>query len=184
MYYDMYQTAKHIIRLLQHPNNTVCSPNGKAVYLATFSDETCSIKAVEGIYEALNFGTSIPYSKKSLVDTGCISCKEPKEVDYQNYWDQQDPDEVTQSCSGLYEVAGKCEEGLVGYFLYRNNAGCSYINELKNPSLLANVNANVPAKVFAGIFGVTTALLAAVSAVLWKKNSRQNVSLTADHPLA
>ena len=138
------------------------------------------------MYEALMYGASVPYAKKSLVDSGCVSCKEPKEVDNQNYWDQQDADEVNEMCADLYEVAGKCEKDLSGYMPYRNNMGCGFISSLKNPSLLAkSANAaNMPAKVFAGIFGVTTVALAALSAYLWKKSRRQDVSLTGGNTLA
>mmetsp|Transcript_36952 Transcript_36952/g.62855 ORF Transcript_36952/g.62855 Transcript_36952/m.62855 type:complete len:431 (-) Transcript_36952:180-1472(-) len=157
-----------------------CSANGRKIHLGVFMEETCSLAAPEGIYEALNYGDSLPYSKKSLVDSGCISCKEPKEVDYQNYYDQQDPDEVTDVCSNLYEVAGRCEKGLDGYFPYRDVSGCSFIENLKSVSVVSMPSANVPAKVFAGIFAVTTAILAAISMTLFKKNRRQNVSLAGE----
>lgn len=140
-------------------------------------EETCSFPAPKGIYEALHYGDSLPYSKKSIIDSGCISCKEPKEVEYQNYWDEQDPDEVTEACSGLYEIAGKCEKNLDGYFPYRDNSGCGFISQLKTSTLNLPSAANVPAKVFAGIFAVTTALLAALSLTLAKRNRRHNVSL-------
>jgi hypothetical protein len=45
-------------------------------------------------------------------------------------------------------------------------------------------NTNIPAKVFAGIFGVTTVALAALTVSLCRQKQRQNVSLTDDHPLA
>lgn len=156
-----------------------CSKNGKNIYLGVFREETCSVAAPAGIYEATHYGDNLKYSDKSIVDSGCISCKEPTEVDYQNYWDQQDADEVTDVCENLYEIAGKCEEGLDGYFPYRDNSGCSYIKTL-NASGIVYPKANVSAKVFAGIFGVTTAVLATVSMYLWKTSRRQNVSLAGD----
>ena len=64
--------------------------------------------------------------------------------------------------------------------MYQDNRACSFIENMKSPSILSNVNTNVPAKVFAGIFAVTTVILATVSALLYQKNSRQNVRLTAD----
>jgi len=99
-------------------------------------------------------------------------------VDYNNYWDQQDPDEVTDVCSRLYEEAGKCEENLDGYFPYRDNYGCALIKSMKSSFLSAP--RNVTAKVFAGIFAATTVLLAGAAAVLFKRNRRQNVSLAGD----
>lgn len=158
-----------------------CSANGKKVLLGAFRDETCSFPAPDGIYEAVNYGESLPYAKKSMVDSGCITCKVPREVDYENYYDQnQEPDEVTDACAALYEVAGKCEEGLEGYMPYRDNMGCNFISTLKTSSILSMPSANIPAKVFAGIFAVTTAALAALSLVLFKRNNRQNVSLAGD----
>lgn len=154
-----------------------CSSNGKKIHLGVFMEETCSVKAPEGIYEATHYGDSLPFSKKSMVDNGCISCKEPKEVQYQNYYDQQDPDETTEVCSALYEMAGKCEEGLDGYYPNRDVTGCSFISELKTSS---NMPHSVSAKVFAGIFAVTTLALAGVSMTLFKKNQRQNVSLAGE----
>eukprot|EP00584_Thalassiosira_punctigera_P007466 CAMPEP_0172542988 /NCGR_PEP_ID=MMETSP1067-20121228/13488_1 /TAXON_ID=265564 ORGANISM="Thalassiosira punctigera, Strain Tpunct2005C2" /NCGR_SAMPLE_ID=MMETSP1067 /ASSEMBLY_ACC=CAM_ASM_000444 /LENGTH=401 /DNA_ID=CAMNT_0013329313 /DNA_START=101 /DNA_END=1303 /DNA_ORIENTATION=+ len=128
-----------------------CSSNGKKIHLGVFLEETCSIAAPKGIYEATHYGDSLPYSKKSMVDSGCISCMEPKEVDYQNYWDQQDPDEATEVCTNLYEIAGKCEEGLDGYYPNRDVTGCSFIKTLKSSHSLSVPSASTPAKVFAGI---------------------------------
>jgi len=157
-----------------------CSKNGKNIFLGTFMEETCSYPAPAGIYEALNYGESLPYAKKSLVPSGCTSCMVPKEVDYDNYWEnQQEADEVSEVCAALYESSGKCEEGLDGYFPYRDITACSYIKTLK-PTGISMPSANIPAKVFAGIFAVTTAALAAVSMVLYKRNERQNVSLAGD----
>ena len=140
-------------------------------------EETCSISAPKGIYEVVNYGATLPYSKKSIV-SGCISCKEPKEVDYNNYWDNQDPDEVTEVCTELYEVAGKCEENLDGYYPNRDVTGCGFISNLKSDRRFGS--GNVPAKVFAGIFAVTTLVLGAIAATLFKKNRRQNVSLAGE----
>ena len=154
-----------------------CSSNGKKIHLGVFREETCSYPAPSGIYEAVSYGDSLPYAKKSMIDSGCISCKEPTEVDYQNYWDQQDEDEVTDVCERLYEESGKCEEGLDGYFPYRDVSGCGFIKSLKESVTLSLPSASVPAKVFAGIFAVTTAAFAALAATLYKRNKRQNVSL-------
>lgn len=164
---------------------TDCSADGKKILLGVFVEETCSYAAPTGIYEALHYGESLPYAKKSLIGSGCTSCKEPSSVDDQNYWDQQDADSVLEVCETLYASAGKCEEGLSGYSAYRDVSGCEYIKSLKNPSIISVGNTNIPAKVFAGIFGVTTVALAALSVVLLRKKNRQNVSLTGDdHPLA
>ena len=132
-------------------------------------EETCTWPAPDGIYEATHYGSSLPFKKESLVDTGCISCKEPKEYEYQNYYDQQDADEVTDVCENLYEEAAKCEKDLGGYHYYRDNSGCAFIEGLKVGN---GKNMATPAKVFAGIFAVTTALLAAASVFYYKSKSK------------
>jgi hypothetical protein len=161
-----------------------CSADGKKILLGVFVEETCSYSAPTGIYEALHYGESLPYAKKSLIGSGCTSCKEPSNVEDQNNWDQQDADSVLEVCSNLYSTAGKCEEGLSGYSAYRDNSGCEYIKSLKNPAIISMGSTNIPAKVFAGIFGVTTIALAALTVSLCRQKHRQNVSLTDDHPLA
>jgi hypothetical protein len=156
-----------------------CSANGKKILMGLFQEETCSYPAPSGTFEALNYGQALPYSKKSLIDNSCISCMEPKEE--KNYWDEQDADEVTDVCERLYEDSGKCEEGLqLGYGVQRNNMACEFIASVKSSYLPTAV----PAKVFAGIFAVTTVALAALSLVLFKKSKRNDVSLNAAaHPL-
>lgn len=156
-----------------------CSTNGKKIHLGLFMEETCSYSAPDGLYEAMHYGDSLPYAKKSIVDHSCMSCMEPKDIDYNNYWDQEDADEVKEVCYELYEIAGKCETGLDGYFPYRDVTGCGFIQSLQS-STFSLPSASIPAKVFAGIFAVTTAALAGVSMVLFKRNRRQNVSLAGD----
>eukprot|EP00585_Thalassiosira_rotula_P012694 CAMPEP_0196130850 /NCGR_PEP_ID=MMETSP0910-20130528/1080_1 /TAXON_ID=49265 /ORGANISM="Thalassiosira rotula, Strain GSO102" /LENGTH=439 /DNA_ID=CAMNT_0041390233 /DNA_START=28 /DNA_END=1347 /DNA_ORIENTATION=+ len=158
-----------------------CSKNGKKIHLGVFLDDTCSVDAPKGIYEATNYGDSLPYAKKSMVTSGCISCLEPKEVDQQNYYDRQDPDEVTEVCTNLYEISGKCEEGLDGYYPNRDVTGCSFISGLKSSG---SKSRSVAAKVFTGIFAVTTVALAAVATTLYKKSQRQSVSLAAEPNLS
>ena len=176
----MVSKLKPFIHLDTH-TNTACSKNGKSINLEVYMEETCTWPAPDGIYEATHYGSSLPFKKESLVDTGCISCKEPKEYEYQNYYDQQDADEVTDVCENLYEEAAKCEKDLGGYHYYRDNSGCAFIEGLKVGN---GKNMATPAKVFAGVFAVTTALLAAASVYYYKKNKRQNVSLTSDAMLS
>merc|ERR1712127_607312 len=79
-----------------------CSNNGKKIHLGVFLEETCSVEAPNGLYEATHYGSSLPYAKKSMVDSGCVSCLEPKDIDYNNnnYWEgQQEADEATEVCT-------------------------------------------------------------------------------------
>ena len=160
-----------------------CSSDGKKIHLGLFEEETCSYPAASGTYEALNYGQSLPYAKKSLIDNTCYSCKEPKEQDYQNYWDQQDEDEVTEICERMYEMSGKCEENIQGlpYGVYPNNMGCDFLNNIKSQSVLSRA---VPAKVFASLFAVTTVALAALTVHLHKKSRMNSVNLVADNTAA
>jgi hypothetical protein len=179
--YDVFYIQVFLVVHLARHSNIDCSSNGRSIHLGAFTDETCSYPAPTGLYEAIHYGNSIPYAKKSIIDSGCISCKEPAEVQNQNSNDQADADSVLEICESLYSSAAKCEEGLKGYFPYRNILGCEYIKSLQNP-LIPKIN--VGAKAAAGIFGATTVLFGALAVALYKKSQRQNVSLTGDDVLA
>ncbi|KAL7463585.1 hypothetical protein ACHAXS_003948 [Conticribra weissflogii] len=161
-----------------------CSSNGKNIFLGVFMDETCSYEAPEGIYAKLNYGAELPYSKKSLIDSNCVSCKEPQEYDENNNGDQQDADQVLEVCERLYEEAGKCESDIEvsnsngGYF-YPNTMACEFIKGLKasGKTRLSMPQVSVTPKVLAGVFAATTAILAGVSFHLHKKVQRGNVQL-------
>lgn len=152
-----------------------CSKNGRKINLGVFIENTCSYPAPKGIYEALFYGASLPYAKKSMVQSGCVSCWYPGD----NYWEQQEQPEVTEVCSTLYEMSGKCEEGLDGYYPNRDVSGCSFIRSIESSSRVGSTSA----KVFAGIFAGLTAILAGVSAVFFKRGRRTNVNL-ADSVIA
>merc|ERR1711933_211498 len=110
-----------------------CSSNGKSINLGVFMDEMCPYDAPKGVYEALYYGNSLPYSSESLVTDECISCMAPKDEDQDgnqnqngnnnNYYynngnnnngnnnnnGDEEEDEVKEFCEQLYEEAGKCE---------------------------------------------------------------------------
>jgi len=161
-----------------------CSTNGKQIHLGLFMEESCSYPAPAGLYEAIHYGAELPYTKQSIVDSKCISCVEPKEVDYENYWDQQDADTVAEVCTNLYAVSGKCEEGLDGYYPNRDVTGCRFIQTLESTHGITLGNTNVSAKVFAGVFAASTALLAGAAAVLFRRDRRRNVNLAGEPVLA
>jgi len=160
-----------------------CSSNGKKIFLGLFEEETCSYPAPQGTFEALNYGSAMPYSKQSLIDSGCVSCKEPSEQNENNYWDNQDEDQVTDVCERVYEMSGKCEQNLQGlpYGTYPNNLGCDFVQNIRSASIIPQ---SVPAKTFAGIFAATTVLLAGMTVHLYQKSKRTNVALAGDiHPM-
>jgi hypothetical protein len=59
--------------------------DGKSINLAVFLDAGCYTKASTGVYEAFNYGASLPYENEPLVDwTECISCMQVDEDDNNN----------------------------------------------------------------------------------------------------
>lgn len=114
-----------------------CANQGGAVYLGLFTDDTCSTAASSDVtFESLTGRTTgLPYSSTSLVDSSCLSCVEPANVDEQNENDQAVADAVSDQCETLYGQAGKCESKLdltVASGLYElNEAACNYIQGIK-----------------------------------------------------
>jgi len=153
-----------------------CASNGKSIHMGVFMDETCSSPAPDGIYEKVTLGQSLPYSKKNLIDSSCVSCAEPKEYDNQNYYDQQDADEVTDVCERLYEASGKCETGLSIY--YPNTYACEFIKSLKASGKSFSVPAVVvTARTLAGVFAATTVIFGGVAYLFHTKAQRGGVNL-------
>ena len=165
---------------IQYYVGPYCSANGKKILLGVFTEETCSYPAPKGTYEALNYGAKLPHSDKSLIDSGCISCKEPTETDNQNYWDQQDTDEVTDVCETLYGDSAKCEENL-DIYVYRDNTACNFIHSLKSNTIsLPSSGPAISATVFACFFALTTAFLGGMSVILFNRSRRTDVSLAGN----
>lgn len=55
-----------------------CSSDGNSIHLGVFQDEGCSIPADDSVFEAMNYGKTLPYSKStstSMVLQDCISCE-------------------------------------------------------------------------------------------------------------
>jgi hypothetical protein len=142
-------------------------------------DETCSFAAPQGIYNKFSLGKYIPYQSESLVESGCISCAEPKDYNQQNYNDQQDADDVTEVCERLYEESGKCETNVNIY--YKNNYGCEFIKSLKaSGTKMSNKSVAIPAKIFATLFAATTVIFGGIAYFLHHKVQRGSVNLHAD----
>jgi len=176
--YQNYNGGQQEMNLFVGP---YCSANGKNIHLGVFMDETCSYPAPDGTFEQFNYGQALPYATESLIDSNCLSCKEPADEDENNNGDQEDEDEVLEICERIYEDAGKCESGLAdGTTYYPNTYSCDFIQGLKAPGSMTKSHANVPvAKVFAGLFAATTCVFAGVSYYLYQKSSRSNVDLAA-----
>jgi len=95
-----------------------CSSDGKSVHLQVYSDETCSTKASNGIYQSNNYyGKPLPYSTESLIQTNCISCEEKDEDrnnynNYNNGYNNNNDREIADICEETYEESAKCEDGM------------------------------------------------------------------------
>lgn len=165
-----------------------CSSNGKSIHLGVFMDETCSYDAPKGIYSKIT-GQSLPYSSESLIDSTCVSCKEPQDYDENNQGDQQDEDEVLEVCERLYQQSGKCEANLAAvnqqYGVYPNTYGCEFIKGLKvsGKSRISfnQVQNAVTPKALAGVFAATTVIFGATAFYLGKKLQRSNVNLVSEN---
>jgi len=141
----------------QYYVGAMCSPrDGKSILLATFYDAGCSSYAGSGIYEAFNYGASLPYENESIVRVNdCISCLQVDQDNdnnnnnnnnnnqnnnNQNYnynnnnnYNQNQEMEVAEICQQSYEQAAKCESGLgnyLGQYYYADTSGCEYINNI------------------------------------------------------
>lgn len=185
-----------------------CSPkDGKSIYVAAFYDAGCVSYAGTGVYEAFNYGASLPYEKEPIVALNdCISCLQVEDDDgnnnnnnnnnnnqnynnnnnYNNYNQEM---EVAEICQQTYEQAAKCESKLnLGQYFYPDTSGCEYINNIL-PNLQratrkiasgSGGSASVggsAATAFAVIFGLTTALLGAYAFFLYRKIHRAKVNL-------
>lgn len=164
-----------------------CAEQGGAIFLGLFTDDSCSNFADEeggaAVYSALA-GSSLPYATESIISLDCISCKEPEEFN-QDGNDAEDEDQVIEMCEQIYDMAGKCEEGLqaTGYVAQANNNACNYIAGIKvvrKDGIITQVGskANKTASIFIGIFVVAFVLLAAYVYYLKTKLDRASINLS------
>ena len=164
-----------------------CAEQGGSIFLGLFTDDTCTSFADDyggaTTYSSLT-GSSLPYSKDSLISMDCIECKEPAEYNEDGN-DAEDDDEVIDMCEQIYSGAGKCEQGLqaTGYLSSANTNACNYIQGIKvvrKDGIITQVGskANKTASVFIGIFVVAFVLLAAYVYYLKTKLDRASINLT------
>lgn len=164
-----------------------CAEQGGAIFIGLFTDDQCTNFADdEGgatVYSTMA-GSSLPYAAESIISVDCISCKEPAEFN-QDGNDAEDADEVIEMCEQIYNMAGKCEEGLAatGYVYEPNNNACNYIAGIKivrKDGIITQVGskANKTASIFIGIFVVAFVLLAAYVYYLKTKLDRAAINLS------
>jgi len=165
----------------------VCSSNGKSIHLQVFTDATCTTAAPSGTYEKYNYNYALPYSKDSLVDNNCISCKEEDENANNNnnnnnaYYQYQEP-EVNAMCEELYEGSAKCEKNLkYKNSAYRDTGSCDYIQKIL-PVLEKvyhkNGSTGGAATAFAVLFGLSTVGASAAAYYFYSKVERTTVDLS------
>uniref|UniRef100_A0A7S2UPK0 Uncharacterized protein n=1 Tax=Attheya septentrionalis TaxID=420275 RepID=A0A7S2UPK0_9STRA len=159
-----------------------CSEQGGQIVLGLFTDDTCSTFADDyggkGLFETMA-GFELPYSETSLIGMECVSCKEQEDGD--NYNDQQDADEVKETCEMIYNTAGKCEKSLNNGVTANNNA-CNYIEGIRivrQDGIIKynNAGGNKTASVFIGLFAVSFILLGAYVYYLKTKLDRAKINL-------
>merc|ERR1712160_19858 len=110
-----------------------------------------------------------------------MSCKEPAD----NNGDDQNEDEVKESCEQLYEASGKCEAGLSNYVQYPNNNGCNFMEGIKivrkNGVVVRGPGSkNGTASVFVGLFAASFVLLGGYAYYLKTKLDRAKVNLVSE----
>jgi len=166
-----------------------CSENGGNIYLGLFTEETCSQFADEyggrETFAALSYGKSLPYSESTMIGTECMSCKEPADADENGDGDNEDADEIKESCEQLYEAAGKCEAGLSssGTVAYPNNYACNFMQGIKivrqNGSIVRGAGTqNTTASIFIGVMACSFVLLGGYVYYLKTKLDRSKINLS------
>lgn len=154
-----------------------CGEQGGAIYLGLFTDDTCTqyadSKGGAYTYKSIT-GTTLPYSKKSLISHDCLSCLDNNDGNY----------EVSEMCQYVYEESGKCEKSLyaAGVTDYPNTNACNYIKGIKvvrKDGIITQVGskANKTASIFIGIFVVAFVLLASYVYYLKTKLDRASINL-------
>ena len=158
----------------------VCT--GSKIFLKLYSDQQCTKAAASGVYEQYNYNSALPYSKKSIVNTDCLSCLEADDNDdganqyYKNY-------EPSEFCTGLYEQSAKCEKKLkVKSKSYRDTGSCDYINNIL-PSLervYKNSGTGGASTAFAWIFFITTLGASGAAYHFYTQVQRSSVGLASN----
>jgi len=102
-----------------------------------------------------------------------------------NYNQNQDQEEaeVLEVCQSLYEEAGKCEQYLNVYGMWRDTTACDFISGLEASgktrifSTFAKAKANATPAVLAGLFAVSTVVFGGVAYYFHKNVQGQSVGL-------
>eukprot|EP00587_Corethron_hystrix_P000202 CAMPEP_0113318658 /NCGR_PEP_ID=MMETSP0010_2-20120614/13144_1 /TAXON_ID=216773 ORGANISM="Corethron hystrix, Strain 308" /NCGR_SAMPLE_ID=MMETSP0010_2 /ASSEMBLY_ACC=CAM_ASM_000155 /LENGTH=376 /DNA_ID=CAMNT_0000176015 /DNA_START=86 /DNA_END=1216 /DNA_ORIENTATION=- /assembly_acc=CAM_ASM_000155 len=147
---------------VQYSVGPYCADSGKSIKLGVFSDETCQTKASDEIF-ASAYGITLPYSESTIIDGGCVSCKQQDDDNNGNNNNGNNA-EVSESCEALYMDSGKCEEN-VSVISYPNTQACTYMHSVLPSFEQLEANGYVhksgkTAQVFAWIWFIATCGLA------------------------
>lgn len=181
---------------IAHYLGPYCANQGGAVNLGFFQDATCSTPSTYDIdYIERKTGVEIPYSRRSLVEAGCLTCASTAAEDaaegQQNYYNY-DADgnanyyvanEVSETCAALYATSGKCESRLSYEDQpYPEEGGCTYIQgvqQLQSDGILrSKAKSSTPAAVAIGVFTSMAVLLGGYVVYLKSVIKRSRVDLT------
>jgi len=174
-----------------------CANQGGDVRLGFFQDQFCAIPST---YQASYFekmtGVEVPYTQKSIVGTGCMSCEAQADDQNQNQYNQDyynyDADgnknyyaatEVNDLCGTMYMQSGKCEsEFNVDDVPYPEEGACTYIESVKQLGTDGIIRADQkissrPASIAIGIFTASAVLIGGYVYYLKSKIARSRVNL-------
>lgn len=118
-----------------------CTEDSLGVKLAMFSDALCETESEAYTFEEISNGVSLPYSSGGLIGTGCESC-----------YGQNDRGEyeISEMCTGLFEVAGKCESAMESFHSAgKNEESCEVIAALMPASSKSGAGGAIGWTIFA-----------------------------------
>lgn len=155
---------------IAHYLGPYCADQGGDLKLGFFQDATCSTPSGYDVdYVEHRTGVEIPYTRRSLVETKCMSCASTAaqdaandQKDYYNYNANGNANyyaakEVNDMCGTLYTTSGKCESGLSKEDQpYPEDGACTYVEGVKQLQsdgiVRAEAQRSKPAAVAIGVF--------------------------------
>jgi hypothetical protein len=165
---------------IKYYSGPYCAEQGGSIKVGVFTDDACTEFAEDITFYEIT-GYTIPYLTESIVDSGCLSCLEPKDEDDEEEYnenngnDEEDADEVREQCEALYMGAGKCENNLDTSD--PNNNACTYmqgINIVRADGMLdlSDARPSAVATAFVVIFAMS---FAAMGFYVWYLRTRLGV---------
>jgi len=145
-----------------------CSESGEQINMGVFRDQYCTEEYSSEVFAMYYGGTQLPYQNENIVAENCINCKEIQQNN--GYYEGAD---ITEICEELYPLSAKCERDLQGTINYPITSACEYIDNIKMHEVGYEPVSHFASTAFAVVFGVSTVLLAGVSAHLYRLNNRK-----------